>query len=304
MNLSASLHTSEGPQQRDAAAGASNGAPGSAASGLRLYGEADLVPLAGAQRGGVPRLVNDLLAAGSARQREAVVRTRLHGMGFEWMGYGCIDAGQGAAAPRQAYLTTYMHDAWAGRYFGQRYDEVDPRLLAPSRSSLPLVWDLQDIEANIAARPAPARARRFVDDLAGSGIHSGIFLRIAAAAGPQVVVSLMCSAPNRRWIGDRVLGEALTFALSLHEFMSQHVQLPQGPGAPVPAATRAAAAGGLPAIRQELLRLVVHGLTDKEIADRLQVSLHTVDYHLRQLRQRFGARNRVQLVNAAAQALA
>jgi DNA-binding CsgD family transcriptional regulator len=280
--------------------------PGAAAAvsdetcGLRLYGEADLVPLPAPQRGGVPRLVNELLAAGSARQREAVVRARLQAMGFEWMGYGCA----GAGTVPQAYLTTYMHAAWAERYFERRYDEVDPRLLAPPRSSLPLVWDLQDIEANLAARPALARARRFADDLAASGIGSGIFLRIASVAGGQAVVSLMCGTPDRRWIGDRVLGEALTFGLSLHEFMSQHVRLPQGPAAPAQAAERPAAAGNLPAIRQALLHLVVRGLTDKEIADRLQVSLHTVDYHLRQLRQRFGVRNRVQLANAAAQALA
>lgn len=273
-------------------------------SGPRLYGEADLVLLPAAQRGGVPRLVNDLLAAGSARQREAVVRARLQAMGFEWMGYGCTGAGPGAGAALQACLATYMHAAWAERYFGRRHDEVDPRLLAPPRSSLPLVWDLQDIEANLAARPALARARHFADDLAASGIGSGIFLRIASATGSQAVVSLMCGTPDRRWIGDRVLGEALTFALSLHEFLSQHVQLPQDPGAPAQAAAGPAAAGNLPAIRQALLRLVVHGLTDKEIADRLQVSLHTVDYHLRQLRQRYGVRNRVQLANAAAQALA
>ena len=41
---------------------------------------------------------------------------------------------------------------------------------------------------------------------------------------------------------------------------------------------------------EEFLRYVAH---------ERQLSPHTVDYHMRQLRRRFAVRNRVQLVNAA-----
>ena len=51
--------------------------------------------------------------------------------------------------------------------------------------------------------------------------------------------------------------------------------------------------------QQEVLRCVVRGMADKEISAQLQLSPHTVDYHLRQLRKRFGARNRVQLLLAS-----
>jgi DNA-binding CsgD family transcriptional regulator len=44
---------------------------------------------------------------------------------------------------------------------------------------------------------------------------------------------------------------------------------------------------------------VARGMGDKEISAALQMSQHNVDYHLRQLRKRFGVRNRMQLVQAA-----
>ena len=55
----------------------------------------------------------------------------------------------------------------------------------------------------------------------------------------------------------------------------------------------------LSSTQQEVLRCVVRGMADKEISAQLKLSPHTVDYHLRQLRKRFGARNRVQLLLAS-----
>jgi DNA-binding CsgD family transcriptional regulator len=51
--------------------------------------------------------------------------------------------------------------------------------------------------------------------------------------------------------------------------------------------------------QQSILVQLLQGRSDKEIAYRLELSAHTVDYHMRQLRRRFAARNRVQIVSAA-----
>ncbi|HEY4295486.1 MAG TPA: LuxR C-terminal-related transcriptional regulator, partial [Paraburkholderia sp.] len=48
-----------------------------------------------------------------------------------------------------------------------------------------------------------------------------------------------------------------------------------------------------------VLKAVVQGQRDKEIAYFLGLSPHNVDYHLRRLRQLFNVRNRVQLINVA-----
>ncbi|MFE9457111.1 LuxR C-terminal-related transcriptional regulator [Streptomyces californicus] len=48
-----------------------------------------------------------------------------------------------------------------------------------------------------------------------------------------------------------------------------------------------------------LLRMVAEGLTNQEMATRLELSPHTVNYHLRKLFRAFGAGSRIDLLNAA-----
>jgi DNA-binding NarL/FixJ family response regulator len=55
----------------------------------------------------------------------------------------------------------------------------------------------------------------------------------------------------------------------------------------------------LSSVQGDILRCVARGLSNKEIARNLVMSSSNVDYHLRCLRKRFLARNRVQLVRAA-----
>ena len=272
---------------------------GDAAGPVLLYDEADLQPVAHCKPPSAPWLVDELCAAGTPQERERIVRARLQAMGFEWLAY-CVVPRPQQGLHRQACLRTYANAAWLESYFGHGHQAIDPRQMEPAHSSLPLVWDVRDLEDGLAGHPAPARAHRFIQDLACSGIRSGIFLRIqspAAQAGGHAVVSLQSGRPDRRWIGETLLGEALAFGLSLHDFLSRHVS---GPASPDLQSRHApdAAGSGLPAMQQEVLALVVRGLTDKQVADRLGVSAHTVDYHLRQLRHRFAVRNRVQLVNA------
>lgn len=54
--------------------------------------------------------------------------------------------------------------------------------------------------------------------------------------------------------------------------------------------------------QRQVLDGLWRGETAKQIAARLQISTHTVDYYAQILRRRFGAANAVQLVRAALQA--
>jgi len=51
---------------------------------------------------------------------------------------------------------------------------------------------------------------------------------------------------------------------------------------------------------REILRLVAEGCTDREVAERLGISPHTVATHLKRLRERAGCRSRAALVRRAA----
>ena len=125
----------------------------------------------------------------------------------------------------------------------------------------------------------------------------------SAGSGERIIISLASDLANRRWMGDKTLGDALVLCLSFHDYMAQHVVLPESTAAGEEDRAGTDAPNGLPPLQAAVLGHVVNGLTDHQIAKQLNVSSHTVDYHLRKLRQRFAARNRVQLVNAASSLL-
>lgn len=267
-----------------------------------LYSEEDLLaPPARQTHAQVPSLVSDLLGATSAQERQRFVRAALHATGFEWLGYGTVTQQHGRSVPL-SFFTSYAEPAWVRRYFTQRYHEVDTRHQDAPCSSLPLIWDIDELRRPQAAPGLTVRQRHFLDDFRDSGMRSGVFFRLASPlrANEHTVISLMSSTAKRRWIVDSVLGRALTLGLSVHEYLSWHAHL-QDARTSTPEATQAPPRNEMSATQQHILDQLQQGRSDKEIAYRLHLSSHAVDYHMRQLRRRFAARNRVQLVNASAQ---
>jgi DNA-binding CsgD family transcriptional regulator len=269
--------------------------------GVTFFRETELQPIRPDDERGASALVRNLVNATSARQREATVRTQLAHIGFEWMGYYTV-LRQPEGGTMRAFLSTYSPLEWSRRYFEESYYELDPRNDKQRRSTLPLVWDLQSLHEIVARRPFCSRSRRFLEQMEESGLRSGIFQRLVfrgSRPDEETVVSLVSTAPSRRWIDDGVLGSSLTLALSMHDYLSTYVELPKAPSAnlmpadPLPGIR-------LPTTQRAVLWHVAGGLTDREIAEKLNLSSHAVDYHLRQLRQRFAVRNRVQLVAATA----
>ena len=62
---------------------------------------------------------------------------------------------------------------------------------------------------------------------------------------------------------------------------------------------RPAPAAGLTNRQREVLRLMAHGLTNKEIADRLSLSTRTVEMHVARTLERLHCRTRAQAVHKA-----
>jgi len=238
-----------------------------------------------------PSLLLALIAADCPAERQKTVTTLLHALGFEWLGYGRF-ARRGETGSPVSFCTTYASTPWAERYFGSRHDEVDPRLQRAMQSCLPVVWTLDQLVMQ-AAESHDGRLHRFVAELGDTGMRSGVILALPGVThADRHVVSLLSRTPGSGWMGDGLLGQVLTLALCLHEFYTRYASLPQPEGA------SAAPTSGLTAMQREILACVSQGLGDKAIAGKLGIGLHNVDYHLRQLRKRFGVRNRVQLMQA------
>lgn len=267
-----------------------NRGPGAVSADLRiaLCPNPSVQQSAAALRPGMPALLADLLAADSAPERDALLRGRLSTIGADWVGHARVAQPSGEPPWLNAF-TTQAPVAWTSHCLrvGHLLTHADGGE-APA-SGLPLAWDLEQLEAMAApaARPAIAGLR------AGGG-GSGLVFRLPALepAPAWSFVCLVSRAPNTEWIGEHGLGCAVTLGLCLHEFLSRHVQQTEAPCAAAPAPVL------LPA-QQHILRCLSQGWSNKEIARCLRLSLHAVDYHLRQLRRRFDVHNRTQLVRAA-----
>ena len=239
-----------------------------------------------------PSLLTALLAAESPCERHRTVRALLQALGFEWLACGTLVRDEAGWRPA-AFCTSLIDADWLQRYFAQQHHEVDPRWREALQSSLPCIWSLDQWDEGSAAPGAGTHFARFVADLRATGMQSGALLALPGRrADERWLLSLLSRTPGSAWIGDAVLGQLLNLSLCLHEFYLQHTRWPpSGPAEPGDEV--------LNPVQRDILLQLAHGASDKQIARELQLSSHAVDYHMRQLRRRFAARNRVQLTQAA-----
>lgn len=242
---------------------------------------------------GMPSLLAGLLAAGEPAARRAVLAAALQALGCDALAYTRLRWDQGRPVPLAA-CTAHATSAWARRYFAEGHEQVDPRLHVVATSALPCVWDIDHLHARAPRHWPQAQVQRFVAELRATGARSG-FMVAMGGPGPdeRSCVSLLSPLPGTRHFDDQAIGQALTLAYCMHALHSRCAT-------PAPAASPAPPPRtGLLPIQADILRTLAQGLCDKQIAARLNLNTHCVDYHMRQLRKRFGVRNRVQLLESA-----
>lgn len=234
-----------------------------------------------------------LLAARDADERCRAIDAMLAATGCDWLVFGALVPSRDTARP-VSMCTAHADPQWVRRYCAEGYYDVDPRLADAARSSLPAAWTLTQLEAAAAEAPSRAPLRRFVEDLAGTGMRGGSVLVLPGDAdGRRHFVSLLARDPDRRLLSGELVGQVLTIGFCLHEYYTRYSDLPD----------RAEPAAVLTPVQREILGHVARGESDKRIAHHLSISSHAVDYHMRQLRNRFAVHNRVQLAQASRQML-
>jgi DNA-binding CsgD family transcriptional regulator len=223
------------------------------------------------------------------------VHAELQALGFDEIGFGALDTSRGAPVVR-SFCSEYADRRWTERYFARRYQAFDPRLRAVERSSLPCLWTLQELAGQPVAADHRTELCELVDDLHERDVSGGLMLALPALPGqPRRFVSLLSRGTPLRRLDDAALGRVLLLAWCLEEL---HRGLPGEPGDPD---LDDRPMGVLSPMQEQILDLLSRGMGDKQIAARMDISRHNVDYHLRRLRKRFGVRNRVQLMHAALQ---
>lgn len=247
-------------------------------------------PLAPPAQDRLIHFVAELHAAPSAEQRRGLVRATLDAIGFDWVCYMRFFR-VGELINRALYYSAYAPPGWPRQYLAKRYFEIDPRLSFAYRYEWPLVWDLDSLFERSTTNVARERSRDFLDDARAAGLASGVTFGVTSTPRSldHRVISFGSSNPKHSWIADHVVGQAYAVGIGLHEFLAQRADL-------LGLHTHATS---LSEVQRQILQLLTDGLSDFDIAQRLGMSVHNVDYHLRQLKEKYGAHNRVQLAYIA-----
>jgi DNA-binding CsgD family transcriptional regulator len=241
-------------------------------------------------RPALPTPLARLLAAENTEERRRVVDEMLSGIGCDWLAYGALVPSRVGSVRPVSMCTAHADPQWIRHYCAEGYFDVDPRLGDAAHSSLPVTWTLEQLEDGAVDAPARASLRRFVADLAATGMRGGAILALPGEPdGRRHFISLLARRPDPRLLAGEMIGQVLTLGLCLHELYTRYSGLP---GQADPAAA-------LTPVQREILGHVARGESDKRIAYHLRISSHAVDYHMRQLRNRFAVRNRVQLAQAS-----
>jgi DNA-binding CsgD family transcriptional regulator len=261
--------------------------------GILLYDECHLVRTGDAPRAShAPELLAALCAARGAAEREQVVRGELQAIGADWLEYGKLQC-QGDRLQPLSLLQTYSPPAWLAPYLAQRLWQADTRLRGAPFACAPILWTVAEQRYGDGDARVQAHAvRNLFDTLADTGVGSGMTICLATPnASHTTAMHFLSRRTDLRWAGRPQTAAALLLGTCLNEFISRHT---------VPLAANELLPGkpNMSALQARVADCVLQGLSDKEVARSLELSRHTVDYHLRALRHRFNVHNRVQLAQA------
>jgi DNA-binding CsgD family transcriptional regulator len=185
----------------------------------------------------------------------------------------------------------YLHDAFFPAQCisnGEYKENSDPdlRILAQWASRMPIIWDIKQLRGVYCQDEAKGEFLDLMMVMKELDIRSGIMLPINISGGS--LRAYACFGAHRavnHWIASELMEQSLSIGLSVHRFV-----LPQ-----LRTVVEKNSKNILDQFERELLLGVVEGASDKMIARRLRTSAYNVDYHLRKMRKRFGATNRIHL---------
>lgn len=237
-----------------------------------------------------PDLLPELVAAHNASERRDALARAVRRLGFHELWYARFNLERAGPALTRVCIA-YGESKWQIAYVERKLHEFDGRLQPAIRSSLPYRWDIGAIAQADTSGPYLAGAGELAAAMRADGLRWGVMFCVAGPADNEC--SLVCldsrdQAPPG--VGDELIAGVLLLAVCLHEFYTNHCAWPSTEGPQVPE---------LSARQTQILQRLASGLTDREIAQSLNLSLHGVDYHLRRLREHFNAHNRLELVQAA-----
>ena len=216
---------------------------------------------------------------------EPVLTKIVKNLGFDTFMFG-MSASPEVTHESQNYVYTTLPVEWVVRYDQMDYVEIDPRLLKTRDNPIPFIWDQK------SERGHDERTDSFLNDAAAHGVASGFAFEFKDTHFVRGIMALSSANAiiddNRRAAISRNLGEILVLGTYFHEIFRRGV-IEQGV-APL------GRGGALSQRQRECLALAAHGLTTDDIAQKLNISTRTTQYHFDSIRTKLGASTRQEAV--------
>lgn len=219
----------------------------------------------------------------------AQIADELRAGGFSSLIYAAFETA-GRHRLRTFALRDFVPAGYLERYLAAGIDVGDPRQAAVEHSGLPCVWDRERLQHDArGTRAAPAVAA-LTELLAQYRLASGVTFGMAMpSVGLRVVICVASAESGAAWIDDRVVSHAVMTGLGVHRAVQRHVER----------LASSARDPDLDAEQASVLDQLVLGLSAREISERLSLSVHRVNHHVRALQQKFHVVNRMQLAYVA-----
>lgn len=187
-------------------------------------------------------------------------------------------------AMRREQMSHVLLDAWPQewslRYFSQGYLNRDPTIDLVRRVSKPFIWSEITKHCEVSAA-----ARRVMQEATEFRLKDGL--------------TLAFSSLERRPIGFSIAGERLELDPSERRAVELVTACALAQVIEIAACSEKRETVRLSPRQHDVLRWAAEGLTVDEIADRLGISSHTADTHLRAIREKLGATSTIRAVAEA-----
>lgn len=227
----------------------------------------------------------ELSALRTGRQRARALSMALSLLGFDSLAHlTLLRSGQRTIA---AYMPMhYMQTAYWNCYFCEGHHEIDPCAIAAHQNAKPLVWSLAGLHALPNSAGERPRRQDLLKNMARHAMKSGITFRISSHLHDlDSILHFTSSNSSQNWITPSIISIAMTLGFGIHEILSMFITRD----------IKSRLIGDLSDMQYAILASLATGMSDKEIAMKLNTTHYNIDYHLRELRKHYGVSNRTQL---------
>ncbi|MES9944008.1 MAG: LuxR family transcriptional regulator [Candidatus Thiodiazotropha sp.] len=167
-------------------------------------------------------------------------------------------------------LSSYPED-WVEYYLSQGYDEDDPVRMEVKRGLYPFSW-----KQLLARQVLSKRQQVLFEEAADAHLHDGLGIPLHGPGGTTAGIGVASSCKGVPF-DTQALWAIHNLSIQFYACYWRLNEKPSSQTRRIKLTPREA----------EILRWLASGLTKSEVADRLIISYHTVDFHTRSILQKF-----------------